>query len=217
MVVAGLYFWWVRGCSHLSSGLQGSTEAVSQWADWAPAWNLYVHPGWDHLAHLRSARKTDRLFYHLSSHLLPFTFTYLPFSTTLFHYLFNFTPLSTFLFFSSTFPSSLRISYLLTENKKKKKRITFTVKVEQYPRGLDDRLFSASCYYFWCTSRGKSWMELTIRLSESINQWQRNYIRSPVWAEGAGMLVLQLTEWGSATNKWPRWIFFPVLRRAQVR
>lgn len=85
--------------------------------------------------------------------------------------------------------------------KKIKNRTTFTVKVEQYPRGLDDRLFSASCYYFWCTSRGKSWMELTIRLSESINQWHRNYIRSPVWAEGAAMLVLQLTEWGSCNKQ----------------
>lgn len=109
-------------------------------------------------------------------------------------------PCPHFLSFSSTFPSSLRISYLFTK-KKKKNRTTFTVKVEQYPRGLDDRLFSASCYYFWCTSRGKSWMELTIRLSESINQWHRNYIRSPVWAEGAAMLVLQLTEWGSCNKQ----------------
>lgn len=105
-----------------------------------------------------------------------------------------------FLSFCSAFPSSLRISYLHTENKKKN-RITFTVKVEQYPRGLDDRLFSASCYYFWCTSRGKSWMELTIRLSGSINQWQRNYIRSPAWVEGAGLLVLLVTEWGSFKTK----------------
>lgn len=120
-----------------------------------------------------------------------------------------------FLSFSSAFPSSLRISYLHTENKKKN-RITFTVKVEQYPRGLDDRLFSASCYYFWCTSRGKSWMELTIRLSGSINQWQRNYIRSPVWAEGAGMLVLLVTEWGSS-NKTSGYTEYLFLFRDQVQ
>lgn len=202
MVLTGLFFVKSEG---FHTSLLGSWGAQRLYPCrpaglWPETFIFQRHPGWDCLTRLNRALKlTDYslTFHWISSHsllqalLFPLLFSILH-SVSL--------PSPPFLSFPSTFPSSLKISYLLTI-KKKKSRNTFTVKVEQFPRGLDDRLFSASCYYSWCTSRGKSWMELTIRLSESINQWQRNYIRSPIWTERAGMLVLQLTEWGSCNKQ----------------